>query len=60
MGSITFYNAEELSDYLEAAYTYEDKDNAVPTFPFIDDFEAFWEPFARAVYQAKLTAEFEG
>lgn len=45
--------APDLREALEAAmneaYTYEDRDNSVPTLPFIDDLEGFWHPFAAKV-----------
>jgi hypothetical protein len=41
-----------LSNAMSEAYTYEDRDNSIPTLRFIDDFEAFWHPFAAKVLAA--------
>lgn len=43
---------DDLAAAMSDAYTYEDSDNAVPTLPFVDDFEGFWEPFAARVLAA--------
>lgn len=49
-------DVERLLDAMNEAYTYEDDDNAVPTLPFMDDVQNFWEPFAERVI-ARLTAQ---
>lgn len=43
---------EELVTAMNDAYSYEDRDNTVPTLPFCDDLATFWEPFAAAILAA--------
>ena len=43
---------ERLVTAMNAAYTYEDDDNSVPSLPFVDDLDTFWGPFAAAIIAA--------
>ena len=38
-------DAEMIAAAMNEAYTYEDDDHGVPTLPFVDDAENFWDPF---------------
>lgn len=42
---------ERLATAMNLAYTYVGRDGE-PTLPFVDDLEAFWEPFAWRVVEA--------
>jgi hypothetical protein len=45
---------DALAAVMDDVYTYNDPDCSVPTLPFIDDWEAFWQPFAAKVRDALI------
>jgi hypothetical protein len=45
-------DVERLAEAMNAAYVYGDRDNTMAVLPFMDDWDAFWLPFAAAIAAA--------